>query len=55
MLATLSFLMRFRDAEVRPQGPAPEVGQHTQEILADLGLDAAQMADLVSQGVIGQG
>lgn len=47
--------MRFRDAEVRPQGPAPEVGQHTQEILADLGLDAEQMTDLISQGVIGQG
>jgi crotonobetainyl-CoA:carnitine CoA-transferase CaiB-like acyl-CoA transferase len=47
--------MRFRDAEVRPRGPAPEVGQHTGELLSDLGLDADQIADLLSQGVIGQG
>lgn len=35
--------MRFADAEVGPQGPAPEIGQHTQEILRDSGMSTEEI------------
>ena len=44
---------RMRDADVRPRGPAPDVGQHTREILAEAGLSEAEIARLQEQGAIG--
>ena len=32
--------------------PAPELGEHTEEILADIGLDASEIARLRDQGVV---
>jgi crotonobetainyl-CoA:carnitine CoA-transferase CaiB-like acyl-CoA transferase len=44
---------RMRDADVRPRGPAPDVGQHTLQILADDGFSEAEIAQLQAQGAIG--
>ncbi|MCB1730384.1 MAG: CoA transferase, partial [Halieaceae bacterium] len=40
-------------AQKRSPAPAPEVGQHSVGILADLGLDAETIADLQGRGVVG--
>ena len=39
-------------AKKRSPSPAPEVGQHSVGILADLGLDAATIADLQGRGIV---
>jgi crotonobetainyl-CoA:carnitine CoA-transferase CaiB-like acyl-CoA transferase len=36
-----------------PQRPPPALGQHTAEVLDDLGLDGAEIARLAAEGVIG--
>lgn len=45
--------MRFARAEVRPRGPAPEVGEHTRAVLEEAGLPAAEIDGLFAAGVIG--
>jgi crotonobetainyl-CoA:carnitine CoA-transferase CaiB-like acyl-CoA transferase len=47
--------MRFRDVDVGPRGPAPELGQHTREVLQQLGMTDEQIDSLLQQGVIGAG
>ena len=42
--------MRFSQAEVGPVSGAPLAGEHTATILAELGLDAAQIAELLRSG-----
>ena len=37
------------DADIRP---APGLGQHTREIVAELGLDAATIDDLIARGIL---
>jgi len=32
--------------------PTPELGEHTEEILAELGYDAAQLADLRARRIV---
>ena len=44
--------MRIRDADIRPRGPSPDLGQHTLEILAEAGLSEAEIARLIEQGAI---
>jgi crotonobetainyl-CoA:carnitine CoA-transferase CaiB-like acyl-CoA transferase len=45
--------IRFSDAETQLEGnAAPHLGQHTEEVLAELGYDAAAIEALRSQGVI---
>jgi crotonobetainyl-CoA:carnitine CoA-transferase CaiB-like acyl-CoA transferase len=39
-------------AEVGPRGPAPDPGDHTDELLAELGLDPIAIAELRSAGVV---
>ena len=46
--------MRFGFGELAP-GPAPTIGQHNDEILAGLGLDAARIDDLRRRGVVAAG
>jgi crotonobetainyl-CoA:carnitine CoA-transferase CaiB-like acyl-CoA transferase len=45
--------MRIRDADIRPRGPSPDLGQHTLEILTEAGLSEAEIARLIEQGAIG--
>lgn len=44
---------RFSGTPTAAPAPAPLVGAHTDEILADLGRDAEQIAQLRAQGVVG--
>jgi len=43
---------RFERTPARAGGPAPGLGEHTDEILSDLGLDAAEIAALRDAGVV---
>ncbi|MEM8768792.1 MAG: CoA transferase [Pseudomonadota bacterium] len=44
--------MRFDGADVKPRGPAPEVGQHTQAVLTEAGFTAAEIEGLLADGAI---
>ncbi len=46
--------MRFRNADVRPRGPAPELGQHTRAVLQEAGLSAGEIDALAAEGAIGE-
>ena len=50
--ATVNAPMRFADCEVGPKGPAPTKGQHTAEILAELGLTEQDVDKLRDAGHI---
>ena len=52
-IETLSTPFQIRGADVGPRGPAPAVGEHTQEVLEEYGLSAEEMAELASNGVFG--
>ena len=36
-----------------PMGPVPGLGEHTEKILAEVGIDETQLADLRVQGAVG--
>lgn len=44
-----------RGAETGPRGPAPDLGQHTAQVLRELGLSSAEVQALVADGVVGAG
>ena len=44
--------IRLSESPVRYDRPPPMIGQHTDEVLGELGFDAARMATLRDQGVI---
>ena len=46
------FPVRFSKAPVA-LGPAPSLGQHNDEVLGELGYDAAAIAALRKEGVVG--
>jgi len=50
---SVSIPMRFHNADVGPQGSAPDVGEHTGKILEELGYAGADVDRLVEAGVIG--
>jgi crotonobetainyl-CoA:carnitine CoA-transferase CaiB-like acyl-CoA transferase len=43
------------DAGVGPRGRAPEIGEHTAEVLAELGLAADQVEAFAEAGIVGRG
>ncbi|MBI4246006.1 MAG: CoA transferase, partial [Candidatus Rokubacteria bacterium] len=43
----------FADSPARDPGPPPALGQHTDQVLGDLGYDAAAIADLKRRKVVG--
>ena len=45
--------MRFDDQPTVPQGAAPELGQHTEEILLETGLDWDEIGRLREVGALG--
>lgn len=51
--STVNIPMRFANSEVRPRGPAPKVGQHTDQILAEFGVEQADIDKLRSAGTVG--
>ena len=43
---------KFSRSEIRKEPIAPALGQHSQEILRDLGLSEAEIKQLVDQGIV---
>jgi crotonobetainyl-CoA:carnitine CoA-transferase CaiB-like acyl-CoA transferase len=52
---TLAAPFTMSRSEVAVRGPAPAVGQHTDEVLARFGVEASRVAELRRAGVIGGG
>ena len=50
---TVNAPMRFKNADVGPKRPSPELGADTQDILKAVGLSDAQITALLDQGVVG--
>jgi crotonobetainyl-CoA:carnitine CoA-transferase CaiB-like acyl-CoA transferase len=44
--------MRFHSADVRPRGPAPAIGEHTQQVLRDAGYTPEDIDRLLEEGAI---
>ncbi len=51
---TVANPMKFRTADVGPQGPHPKIGEHTRSILGEVGLSGDQIDSLISGGVVGE-
>ena len=49
---TVNAPMRFKSADVRPRGPAPTTGEHTEQVLREAGLSQAEIQELIKQGVV---
>jgi crotonobetainyl-CoA:carnitine CoA-transferase CaiB-like acyl-CoA transferase len=49
---TVAAPFTLSDSEVDVRGPAPEIGQHTAEVLAERGIDPTRIAELQRDGVI---
>jgi len=45
--------LRIRGASIRPQGPAPEIGQHTRSVLKGAGFSDTEIDELSRRGVVG--
>ncbi len=52
---TVAVPMRLRGQDLTPRGPAPDLGQHTREVLGELGLSAQELDALVADGTLGAG
>ena len=52
---TVAAPLSLHGASVFPRGAAPDLGQHTAEVLAELGLTPAQVQALAADGVVGLG
>jgi crotonobetainyl-CoA:carnitine CoA-transferase CaiB-like acyl-CoA transferase len=50
---TVAVPMKLRGADIGPRGPAPELGQHTREVLRELGLSEDEVDAAVADGVVG--
>jgi len=51
-METLQAPFRFSVSEVTVRGPAPELGQHTEEVLLELGYSWEEIVSLRDQGAI---
>jgi crotonobetainyl-CoA:carnitine CoA-transferase CaiB-like acyl-CoA transferase len=48
----VAVMVRLSDANRRPGRPAPEIGQHTREILAQFGYPPDEITDLYDSGIV---
>ena len=44
----------FREETTDPKGPLPEIGQHTMDVLDQVGIDEETREKYLAAGVIGQ-
>jgi formyl-CoA transferase/CoA:oxalate CoA-transferase len=51
-LQTVALPVRFGDARPGPRRPPPRVGEHTIDVLGELGVGAVEMADLRAAGAV---
>ena len=51
-LATVALPVRFGDERPMPRRPPPRVGEHTVDVLGELGLGGGEMGELRAQGVV---
>ena len=49
---TVAAPMRLRGQDLTPRGPAPDLGQHTREVLTELGLDPGEVEALAADGTV---
>jgi len=49
---TVAIPMRFKNADVKPRGPAPQIGEHTETVLKEFGLQADELKALRSKAII---
>ena len=52
---TVATPMRLRGQDISPRGPAPELGQHTREVLVELGVSEAEVDALIADGTVAAG
>ena len=45
-------MMRMGDAQTTPGRPAPEIGQHTREVLDEFGYKASEIDSLYEEGAV---
>ena len=51
---TVAVPFKVDGADVRPRGPAPELGEHTRAVLTEAGLSASDIDRLVAEGVVAE-
>ena len=50
---TLNTPFAIADADIGPRGPAPQTGEHTHDVLSELGLTDDEIAQLAADGALG--
>ncbi|MEE2784370.1 MAG: CoA transferase [Pseudomonadota bacterium] len=51
---TVNAPMRFATADVRPRGPSPRIGEHTDQVLTDFGFSQAEIESMLDANTIGR-
>ncbi len=52
---TVATPMKLRGQDLSPRGPAPDLGQHTREVLTELGLSGPELGALAAGGIVNDG
>ena len=49
---TVNIPMRFANADVKPRGPSPALGEHTEEVLREAGLSPSEVKSLLESRIV---